>query len=335
MNLMKMMFSVILMMGTLISISAYSWINIWIGLEINLMAFLPLINADNMKQSSEVSMKYFLVQVSGSMFILFSFILSLINLGSINELISMSQLIFNSAIFLKMGAAPFHFWYPEIVEGLSWMNILILMTWQKIAPMILVMYNFQMNIYFCMIILISMTVSGIKSWNQTSIKKIMALSSINHIGWMTSTMFLNQSLWMFYFLIYLLISVTLILMFNKYNTSNMKDLFMLMNNNKTTKLFFFLNLISLGGIPPFLGFLPKWMILNNLIMNNMTLLALMMVMLTLLSLFIYLRMMMQSLIIKSYNKKMYFKSYESFPIYFLNWINIAGLIVFTIIPNMY
>nr|UXW88391.1 NADH dehydrogenase subunit 2 [Illeis cincta] len=335
MNLMKMMFSVILMMGTLISISAYSWINIWIGLEINLMAFLPLINADNMKQSSEVSMKYFLVQVSGSMFILFSFILSLINLGSINELISMSQFIFNSAIFLKMGAAPFHFWYPEIVEGLSWMNILILMTWQKVAPMILVMYNFQMNIYFCMIILISMTVSGIKSWNQTSIKKIMALSSINHIGWMTSTMFFNQSLWMFYFLIYLLISVTLILMFNKYNTKNMKDLFMLMNNNKMTKLFFFLNLISLGGIPPFLGFLPKWMILNNLIMNNMALLALMMVMLTLLSLFIYLRMMMQSLIIKSFNKKMYFKSYESFPIYFLNWINIAGLIVFTIIPNMY
>nr|YP_010320626.1 NADH dehydrogenase subunit 2 [Illeis bistigmosa]UJP68257.1 NADH dehydrogenase subunit 2 [Illeis bistigmosa] len=332
---MKMMFYVILMMGTLISISAYSWINIWIGLEINLMAFLPLINSDNMKQSSEVSMKYFLVQVSGSMFILFSFIMSLINSGSINELNSASQLIFNSAIFLKMGAAPFHFWYTEIIEGLSWMNIMILMTWQKIAPMILVMYNFQMNIYFCMIILISMTISGIKSWNQTSIKKIMALSSINHIGWMTATMFLNQSLWAFYFLIYLLISINLIIVFNKYNIKNISNLFMLMNNSKMTKIFFFMNLISLGGIPPFLGFLPKWMILNTLMMNSLTLLALIMVMLTLMSLFIYLRLMIQSLVIKSYNKKMFYKSYEFFTLHLLNWINITGLVVFTLIPNIY
>nr|ALO70618.1 NADH deshydrogenase subunit 2 [Halyzia sedecimguttata] len=330
-----MMFTIIMMMGTLISISAYSWINIWIGLEMNLLAFLPLINSDNMKQSSEVSMKYFLVQVSASMFILFSFLNSMIYNGSINELTPLSQLIFNSAIFMKMGAAPFHFWYPGIAEGLSWMNLLILMTWQKIAPMILIMYNFQMNLYFCMIILISMTISGLKGWNQTSMKKILALSSINHIGWMMATMLLNQSLWIFYFIVYLFISVNLILVLNKFNINNFKELLFLYNSNKSTKFFFFLNLISLGGIPPFLGFFPKWLILKTLMENELYLLAFLMIFLTLLSLYIYMRMIMQPLIFKMAEKKKYFKNSETLFIHLMNWLNVMGLILFTIISGVY
>nr|YP_010481792.1 NADH dehydrogenase subunit 2 [Vibidia duodecimguttata]UVU20926.1 NADH dehydrogenase subunit 2 [Vibidia duodecimguttata] len=331
MKLMKIMFIIIMMMGTLISISAYSWINIWIGLEMNLMAFLPLMNSDNMKQSSEVSMKYFLVQVSASMFILFSFLFSLTLMGSINELSLLSQFMFNSAIFMKMGAAPFHFWYPSIAEGLSWTNLMILMTWQKIAPMILIMYNFQMNLYFSMIILLSMTISGVKNWNQTSLKKIMALSSINHIGWMTTSMLLNQSLWTLYFIIYMFISINLIFILNKYNINNLKELMMILNLNKSMKMFFFFNFFSLGGIPPFLGFLPKWLILKTLIENNMYMLAFIMIFTTMLTLYIYMRIIIQPLILKIKEKKMFFKNYETFYINLMNWINIIGLMTFTIL----
>nr|QAY82229.1 NADH dehydrogenase subunit 2 [Halyziini sp. HA] len=330
-KLMKIMFIIIMMMGTLISISAYSWINIWIGLEMNLMAFLPLMNSDNMKQSSEVSMKYFLVQVSASMFILFSFLFSLTLMGSINELSLLSQFMFNSAIFMKMGAAPFHSWYPSIAEGLSWTNLMILMTWQKIAPMILIMYNFQMNLYFSMIILLSMTISGVKNWNQTSLKKIMALSSINHIGWMTTSMLLNQSLWTLYFIIYVFISINLIFILNKYNINNLKELMMILNLNKSTKIFFFFNFFSLGGIPPFLGFLPKWLILKTLIENNMYMLAFIMIFTTMLTLYIYMRIIIQPLILKIKEKKMFFKNYETFYINLMNWINIIGLMTFTIL----
>nr|QYC35767.1 NADH dehydrogenase subunit 2 [Vibidia duodecimguttata] len=331
MKLMKIMFIIIMMMGTLISISAYSWINIWIGLEMNLMAFLPLINSDNMKQSSEVSMKYFLVQVSASMFILFSFLFSLILSGSINELTLLSQFIFNSAIFMKMGAAPFHFWYPSIAFGLSWSNLMILMTWQKIAPMILIMYNFQMNMYFCMIIMLSMTISGLKSWNQTSLKKILALSSINHIGWMTASMLLNQSLWILYFIIYMFISINLILILKKYNINNLKELMMIFNLNKSTKFFFFFNFFSLGGIPPFLGFFPKWLILKTLMDNNMYMLAFIMIFTTLLTLYIYMRMIIQPLMLKMKENKMIFKNSDTFYIYMMNWINVIGLITFSIL----
>nr|QAY82203.1 NADH dehydrogenase subunit 2 [Coccinella transversoguttata] len=335
MKLMKSLFLIIMMLGTLISISAYSWINIWIGLEMNLLAFIPLINYDNYKHSSETSMKYFLVQVSASMFIMFAIPYSFLKFNSFDKLNEVSNFIFNCAILMKMGAAPFHMWYPEVVRGMSWMNAMLMLTWQKIAPMILIMYNFKMNTLFYMIILVSMTVSGVKAWNQTSLKKILALSSINHMGWMMSMMFLNQSLWILYFTVYLFITTNLILVLNKYNINTTYELFNLMNLNKTTKFFFFLNLFSLGGIPPFLGFFPKWMVLKILMENDLYFLAFLMIFLTLISLYVYMRMIFQPMTFKSPEKKNIFKNSDYFFVYVMNFINLAGLIIFTLIFNLY
>nr|YP_011008731.1 NADH dehydrogenase subunit 2 [Oenopia formosana]WPV72844.1 NADH dehydrogenase subunit 2 [Oenopia formosana] len=335
MKMMKFMFLMVMILGTFISISAYSWINVWIGLEMNLLAFIPLINLDNYKQSSETSMKYFLVQVSASMFVMFSFLYSMYFNNYFEQMNNFSNFIFNCAILMKMGAAPFHVWYPELVEGMSWFNNLLMLTWQKIAPMILIMYNFKMNLFFLIIILVSMTISGLKMWNQTSMKKILALSSINHMGWMMSMMFLNQSIWILYFCVYMLISFNLILVLNKFNINNIYELFSLMNLNKSTKFFFFFNLFSLGGIPPFLGFFPKWMVLKILMENEMYFLAFLMIFLTLMSLFIYLRIILQPLIFKISEKKPFVKYENSYFINFINFINITGLICFTLIYSMY
>nr|UXW88417.1 NADH dehydrogenase subunit 2 [Propylea quattuordecimpunctata] len=334
MKLMKIVFFMVMILGSLISISAYSWINVWIGLEMNLLAFIPLISFDNLKSSSEVALKYFLVQVTASMVILFSFIYSFNKLGNINDLLYPSQLLFNSAILLKMGAAPFHMWYPNVAVGLSWMNLLILMTWQKIAPMILIMYNFDMNVYFCLIIIISMTVSGLKGWNQTNMKKILALSSINHIGWMMAMMFLNQSLWIMYFVIYIFISTNLVIVLNKYEINNLNDLMMLYNSNKSAKFFFFMNLFSLGGIPPFLGFFPKWLVIKILLENEMYFLASIMIFLTIFSLYVYTRLILQPMILKISEKKKFLKNSNHF-IYMMNWFNIIGLIFFTTMFNIF
>nr|AWN56232.1 NADH dehydrogenase subunit 2 [Eriopis connexa] len=330
-----MSFLIIMMLGTLISISSFSWINIWIGLEMNLLAFIPIISSEKLKHSSEASLKYFLVQVSASMMILFSFLYSFHIYNSLEKFDYLSNLIFNCSILMKMGMVPFHFWYIEVIEGLNWINILIMMTWQKITPMIMLMYNFNMNYFFCMIIMLSMLISGLKSWNQTSMKKIMALSSINHMGWMLGLMFINQSLWMFYFFIYTLISTNFIMMMNKFNIYNISELSNLMNLNKSTKFFFFFNLMSLGGIPPFMGFLPKWLVLKILMENNFYLMAFFMVFLTLLSLYIYMRLIIQSLTFKISEKKNIFKNFNSFFFYFINFINIMGIIIFTTIFNIY
>lgn len=332
---MKSLFLIIIILGTLISVSAYSWINVWIGLEINLLAFIPLINSDNYKYSSETSIKYFLVQVSASIFIIFAILYSFFDLNSFDKLNEISNFVFNCAVLIKIGAAPFHIWYPEVVWGISWANALLILTWQKIAPIILIIYNFKINTLFYLIILISITVRGVKAWNQTRIKKILALSSINHIGWIIGIIFLNQSLWILYFIVYLFITTNLILVLNKYNINSTYELFSLINLNKTTKFFFFINLISLGGIPPFLGFFPKWIVLKILIENEIYFLAFLIIFLTLIRLYVYIRIIFQPITFKAPEKKNTFKNYDSFFIFVINFINLAGLIIFTLIFNLY
>nr|QHD19739.1 NADH dehydrogenase subunit 2 [Epilachna admirabilis] len=328
-----MLFLNTLIIGTFISISSFSWLSMWIGLEINMLSFIPLMNEKKTSNSSEASLKYFIVQAISSMFIIFSILFSLI-LNEYMELMkSPMEMILNSALLTKMGAAPFHFWFPEIIEGLSWMNTLILLTWQKIAPMILIMYNFNSNLFFCLVILTSMLVSGIKSWNQTSMKKILAFSSINHIGWMLSMLMFNQSLWPFYFSFYSFVNICLIGILSKFEILSIQNLFNIMNSNKSIKLFFFLNFFSLGGLPPFLGFFPKWMILKILIKNEYNFLALIMIFLTLIMLFIYMRLLYQSLSLKTSENKIFNQKSNLFFVNFLSCLNLIGLIIFSFMFN--
>nr|YP_010411299.1 NADH dehydrogenase subunit 2 [Epiverta chelonia]URN72932.1 NADH dehydrogenase subunit 2 [Epiverta chelonia] len=326
------MFLNTLAMGTLISISSYSWFAMWIGLEINMLSFIPLMNESKNSSSSEASLKYFIVQAISSMIILFSFMISLILMDSLTHLKTPLEIILNSALLTKMGAAPFHFWFPEIIEGLSWINSLILLTWQKIAPMILIMYNFSTNLFFCFIISSSMIISGLKSWNQTSVKKILAFSSINHIGWMLSIMMFNQSMWLFYFSFYSFVTICLISMFKKFSISSILSFFDILNSNKSVKVFFFLNFLSMGGLPPFLGFFPKWMILKIILSHDYFFLAFIMIFFTLIMLFVYIRLLFQALTLKI-NESKKFPLKINFTPNFLSFLNLSGLVIFSMLTN--
>nr|QHD19752.1 NADH dehydrogenase subunit 2 [Chilocorus bipustulatus] len=330
MKLNNILFLNTLVLGTMITISSYSWFSMWMGLEINLLSFIPLVSKKNVS-SSEASMKYFFVQMMASMIIMFVILFSLLKNDSLMPLNNWMSLILNSSLLMKMGMAPFHFWFIEVIEGFSWMTSFILLTWQKIAPMIIILYN-SINLYFLVfIIILSMMISGLKSWNQTSMKKILALSSINHMGWMMSILMMNQISWLIYFLIYTFMNLVLILMMNLNNISKMSQILNL-KMNKTMKFFFFMNFLSLGGLPPFLGFFPKWLVLKSLIFNNMEILSLIMVFLTILMLFIYIRILIQSLILKNIESKISF-SKSSFLINFLNYFNLFGLILFSFFMN--
>nr|YP_009935670.1 NADH dehydrogenase subunit 2 [Nephus oblongosignatus]QNS38574.1 NADH dehydrogenase subunit 2 [Nephus oblongosignatus] len=328
----KILFILMLISGTFISISSFSWFSMWMGLELNLLSFIPLMNESTSK-SSEASLKYFIIQALSSMFVLYSILMT----SMINENLSILEtpltLILNSALLTKLGAAPFHFWFPEIIEGLNWMNSLILLTWQKIAPFTLLTYNFYNINFFSMIIFMSMLISGIMIWNQTSLKKIMVYSSINHIGWMLSILLFSPMIWMNYFLIYSFMSLILISMFKKFEIYSIQDIFNFTNLSKFSKLFFFLNFLSLGGLPPFLGFFPKWMTLKILMSNNLIFLPLVMIFFTLLTLYVYLQICIQSLILKFEEKKNFFPFSKSFTIPSLTFINVFGLISFTLILN--
>nr|ARH54533.1 NADH dehydrogenase subunit 2 [Ontholestes tessellatus] len=328
------MFLFSMMIGTLISISSFSWMGMWMGLEINLLSIIPLMNSNKNLFSSEASLKYFITQALASTILLFSIILLSNNIFLINQFKSNIMLIFNSALLTKMGAAPFHFWFPEVMEGLSWMNCLILLTWQKIAPMIILMYNLNFSMFFSTIIIFSMLISGIMGFNQTSIRKILAYSSINHIGWMISSMFLSETIWIYYFLIYTLITLNIILIFSYLNVFYMKQLFITMNNNFIVKFFFVFNFLSLGGLPPFIGFLPKWLTIENLIQENFHLLTFFMVILTLLTLFYYIRLMYSALTMNMSEINYIFNlKFNQFWTLVSNFVSIVSFLICTVLFN--
>nr|YP_010166608.1 NADH dehydrogenase subunit 2 [Hydroporus planus]ANJ70239.1 NADH dehydrogenase subunit 2 [Hydroporus planus]QRV62699.1 NADH dehydrogenase subunit 2 [Hydroporus planus] len=337
----KLMFISMLFMGTIITISSYSWLGVWMGLEINLLSFIPLINMKNNQYSSESSIKYFLIQALASSILLFTIIMLISKSKMINEMFFFNKtlmMIMNSTILLKLGAAPFHFWFPEIIEGLNWMNSLILMTWQKIAPMMILSYTMKINYFIYMIIIMSTLIGSIGGLNQTSLRKILAYSSINHIGWMLTSFLMNEIIWIIYFMIYSFISLSIILMFNKFNIFMLNQLFMMMNNFYIIKYFMLMNLLSLGGLPPFMGFLPKWIIIQNLSYNNFLLITFM-IMMTLITLFFYLRISYSSLMIN--NNELNFlmimnkNNYNNMIINLMSFISIYGMILYTMFINFY
>nr|AXS65471.1 NADH dehydrogenase subunit 2 [Nitidulidae sp. KM-2017] len=300
MKLYKLLFFSSMSLGTLMAISSFSWFSMWMGLEINLLSIIPLMNSKINVYPSEAAIKYFITQTIASSLILMSIILNLNTLEFIPQNFSLFlMMMMNSGLFMKMGAAPFHFWFPEVMEGLNWNLCLIMLTWQKIAPMILLINNIQLNLFIMLIIVYSSFIGGTQGLNQISLRKILAYSSINHISWMVASMLFSQAIWLIYFISYTLISINLILLFSSMNIFYLKQLLNSMNQKKTLKFFFTLNFLSLGGLPPFLGFLPKWLTINFLIENNLYILTAILIVFTLLTLFFYLRITSNSFMILS------------------------------------
>nr|YP_009244976.1 NADH dehydrogenase subunit 2 [Endoclita signifer]AMR73720.1 NADH dehydrogenase subunit 2 [Endoclita signifer] len=286
-NSTKLFFMIILFFSSLISISSNSWLGCWIGLEINLLSFIPLISNNDNLLYSEASLKYFLIQALASsnllfMILLFSFMSNFFDIQ--NNLI---KILLNSSLLMKMGASPFHFWFTQIMEGMMWFNSLILMTWQKITPLILLSYCYNYQFMIFSIILSSMF-GSIGGLNQISLRKLMAYSSINHLSWMITALIINENLFLFYLVIYFFLNFIMCMMFYMTNSFFLNQLFYL-NYLPLIKFFIFLNLLSLGGLPPFLGFLSKWMVINYLIMSNMYMLSFLLIMFTLISLYYYIR----------------------------------------------
>nr|QGA74028.1 NADH dehydrogenase subunit 2 [Chalcophana sp. N69] len=285
----KMTFFIFMTAGTLITLSSYSWLSLWLGLEINLMMIIPLLVNTKNKFPTEAALKYFIVQVLASLIFLFSMIFIVKNneqMPSIPKNFVMISML--SSICIKLGAAPFHAWFPEVIEGLSWINSLIMLTWQKLAPMIILMNNLMTSKFIIVIIVTSILISSIMGLNQVSLHKIMAYSSINHIAWMLSSMIYTKAIFFVYFVIYSLITTTITLSLNMYKIMFISQMTM----NKINKLMNFTvtaNLFSLGGLPPFLGFLPKWLTINSLIIQKNYLLATMLVIFSMLPLYFYLR----------------------------------------------
>nr|QOW08057.1 NADH dehydrogenase subunit 2 [Attagenus unicolor japonicus] len=327
----QLYFTVAMISGTLITVSSSSWLGMWMGLEINLLSITPLLSSIKNQMESEATMKYFITQAMASAILIMAIIT---NMQKETILPMINSTIMNMAILTKMGAAPFHFWFPEVMEGLSWMNGLIMLTWQKIAPMIILMYSYKMIALISMAIVSSMLISGVMGINQTSLRKIMAYSSINHIGWMISSMIMIQSIWIIYLTIYSTITTAVTIIMKTMNTFHMNQLINAMNNKKPLKMLFIMNFLSMGGLPPFIGFFPKWITINFLVNSNFIVMSLMMIVMTLMTLYFYMRITFSALVMKTteMNLKLLSLKNSSLTIY-MNFIMLSSLALCTLFLN--
>nr|AFI54734.1 NADH dehydrogenase subunit 2 [Lamprocoris sp. HL-2012] len=282
MNKSKSLFFMITLYGTILVVSSNNWISMWMGLEINMMGFIPLMSNKN-KSTSEAMMIYLLTQSISSMILMFS--ISMLNL-------TMNEMFYNMimiSLLIKLGAAPFHMWLPEMLSKLNWMTNMMLLTWQKIAPMLMMNNLIVNNMMLYSATMMSVIVGSIGGLNQMSLRKIMGYSSINHLGWMIS-LTKTKNNWIMYLMIYSTIVISLCWLFNQYNTMHINQMNNL-NMTMTEKLNYIIMMMSLGGLPPLLGFLPKWIVIQTMIDNKLLMLLLIMIMCSMVSLFYYMRTM--------------------------------------------
>nr|AIW64777.1 NADH dehydrogenase subunit 2 [Indopodisma kingdoni] len=296
-NSTKLLFLSTLMMGTILSISSNSWFGVWMGLEINLLSFIPMLANNKNMMMNESSIKYFIVQAMASTMLLFSILLIQMKYPMSWETELIPSMMVSSSLLLKIGAAPFHFWFPEVMGTSTWINCLTLMTWQKIAPMMVLSYCIQLKPFTFIIIISSIIIGALGGLNQTSLRQLLAYSSISHLGWMISSLMVSENVWELYFIIYSLLSVVVILLFKQMNLFFLNQIYSSTNMKPEIKFMMFLSLLSLGGLPPFLGFLPKWIVMQSLVENNMTIMMMIMIMLTMITLYYYMRISFSALIL--------------------------------------
>nr|URH16801.1 NADH dehydrogenase subunit 2 [Nasutitermes corniger] len=326
--------------GVLVSVSSNSWLGAWMGLEINLMSFIPLMSNVKNMYNTEASLKYFIVQVLASATLLFMVVMKTLTEDLFTfESSTYTPMIICTPLLLKSGAAPLHWWFPGVMEGLSWENCALLMTVQKAAPLMLMSYLIEINAFTLSIILLSTIVGSIGGLNQTSMRKILTYSSINHTGWMLIALTTSENLWMVYFAIYSTLALTVVSAIKLSGVSFINQT--MLTNKETTlmKFMMFTSLLSLGGLPPFLGFLPKWIVIQAMITNNMAPLATIVVVTSLITLYYYLKISYSSFMILNTEPKWNFKSHKTeatknMAAVILSSISLTGMVVCTVITNI-
>nr|AAV63690.1 NADH dehydrogenase subunit 2 [Setophaga magnolia]QUA12664.1 NADH dehydrogenase subunit 2 [Setophaga ruticilla x Setophaga magnolia]ADO22995.1 NADH dehydrogenase subunit 2 [Setophaga magnolia]QUA12666.1 NADH dehydrogenase subunit 2 [Setophaga magnolia]WDE88634.1 NADH dehydrogenase subunit 2 [Setophaga magnolia] len=291
----NLIFITSLLLGTTITISSNHWVMAWTGLEINTLAILPLISKSHHPRAIEAATKYFLTQAAASALVLFSSMTNAWYTGQwdITQLTHpMSSLILTSAVAMKLGLVPFHFWFPEVLQGSPLTTGLLLSTIMKLPPItLLYMTSPSLNpALLTTLAILSTALGGWMGLNQTQIRKILAFSSISHLGWMAIIIIYNPKLTLLNFYLYAMMTTTIFLTLNTIKVLKLSTLMTAWTKVPSLNAMLLLTLLSLAGLPPLTGFLPKWLIIQELTKQDMAPAATLISLLSLLSLFFYLRL---------------------------------------------
>ena len=307
-------------LGMMIMISSNDLIVFYMGLELQSLALyvLATFNRDQLK-SSEAGLKYFVLSALSSGLLLYGCSLIYGFTGSTNFNLIANQLnsdeyalTFGIVFILvglafKISAVPFHMWAPDVYEGSPTSVTLFFAIVPKVAaltvfirflyvPFLNLMDQWQMILVFLSIA--SMLFGAIAAIGQTNLKRLIAYSSISHIGYALAglTTGSNEGIQssIIYIVIYILMNLgffSCLLMLKRNNKyfEDIEDLSGLSKNHPLLSLSLLVILFSLAGIPPLAGFFAKFYIFKSVIEQSMYFLAIVGLLSTVIAAFYYLR----------------------------------------------
>nr|AIR93823.1 NADH dehydrogenase subunit 2 [Sarcocheilichthys nigripinnis] len=282
-------------LGTTLTFASSHWLLAWMGLEINTLAIVPLMAQHHHPRAVEATTKYFLTQATAAAMIMFAsttnaWISGEWDMTNMSNPIATTMLI--AALALKIGLAPMHYWMPEVLQGLDLLTGLILSTWQKLAPLAIII-QIAPAIDPLLLTALGLTSTLVGGWgglNQTQLRKILAYSSIAHMGWMIIILQYAPQLTLLALGTYIFMTSAAFLTLKLSSTTKINTLAMTWSNSPMLATTTTLVLLSLGGLPPLTGFMPKWLILQELTKQDLPLTATVMALAALLSLYFYLRL---------------------------------------------
>nr|BAK19368.1 NADH dehydrogenese subunit 2 [Melogale moschata] len=282
-------------LGTIMVLMSSHWMMIWIGFEMNMLAIIPILMKKFNPRAMEASTKYFLTQATASMLLMLGVIINLLLTGQWTMLNTPNTIATNMmtvALAMKLGLSPFHFWVPEVTQGVPLSSGMILLTWQKIAPLsVLYQISPSMNSNLLMTMAtMSVLTGGWGGLNQTQLRKILAYSSITHMGWMIAVTTYNPTLMTLNLMIYIMMTLGTFMLFALNSSTTTLSLSHTWNKLPLITSLILAIMLSLGGLPPLSGFIPKWMIIHELTKNDMVTMAMFMAITALLNLYFYMRL---------------------------------------------
>nr|YP_010878960.1 NADH dehydrogenase subunit 2 [Batracomorphus extentus]WHE42612.1 NADH dehydrogenase subunit 2 [Batracomorphus extentus] len=304
-NSTKMLFISTMSMSIVLSISSSSMIIIWMSIEISNMSFTPIMMTKKMNNSESI-MKFFMIQSMSSMIMLFALMMLMLNNNNYDYMLMMS-------LVMKMGGVPFHNWVIAIIKGMEYNSMMMLFTIMKIPTMsMLSMINIKMNL----MVIMAMMLSTMMMVNENSMKKMLALSSMFNLVMMLM-LSKNINMWILFLMIY---SIIMKMMMEQLKNNKIKQMNQLMvDSKKISKKEIWLSMMSLGGMPPLMGFINKLMVINAMMKNKEIIMMMMLVLTSSTILYVYMKYtfscMMFQLSMNKTNMKMFFvKKYSYIPI---------------------
>lgn len=310
-------------LGMLIMVSANGFLTLYLGLELLSLCLYALVAFDrDSKQGAEAAMKYFVLGALGSGMLLygismlygasggfaFADVAAAVASAGVDDRILVFGLVFALiGIAFKFGAVPFHMWLPDVYQGAPTPIVLFLSSAPKIAAfamaariLIEALGGLQSDWGEILVILsvLSLALGNVVAIAQTNIKRMLAYSTISHVGFIFLGLLAGSEQGyasaMFYSVVYALMSAgafgVLLMMSSKgQDVQELDDLKGLSDRAPWLAAMMALMMFSMAGVPPMVGFVAKLLVLEAIIAQGMVWLAIVAVVFSIIGAFYYLR----------------------------------------------